>query len=284
MEVFLQSLISGISLGSIYGLIGMGFTLVFFVSHIINLSQGQYFVFGALLYIVLSTFMPSILAAVLAVILSGILGLVMERLFIRPVSKLPMINQIVMTLAILITLEGVTLLVFGKKSMTAEPFWNGSIKLGNINILYQVIIVLAVVIIISLILNYFLMKTSFGRAFRACAYHPLSARLSGIQVRRMQMFAYGISGSLGAISGIIVSPLLLTNYTLGPIMVINGLIAAILGGLGAPMGALIGGLVLGLFESFASGLISSAYKDVMVLSFLLILLIFRPKGIFRGYN
>lgn len=282
MDVFLQSLISGISIGSIYGLVGMGFTLVFFVSKIINLAQGQLFVIGAMLFIVLSDFLPVFAAALLGILATAFLGVLVERWFIRPISNLPMINQVIMTLAVLITLQGLTMLVFGKKSLSAEPFVNGAIQLGGINVLYQVLIIIAVVLATSYLLHFFLHKTAYGKALRACASNPESARLAGIQVKRMQMIAYGISGALGALSGIIVAPLLLVNYTLGLVIVINGLIASILGGLGSPKGALLGGLILGLFESFASGIFSSEYKDVLVLSFLLLLLIVKPKGIFWG--
>lgn len=279
MEGFLQNLVSGISLGSIYGLVGIGFTLVFFVSKIINLAQGQFFILGAMLFIMLNSFMSIFLAALIAIIVTALISINVERWFIRPISNMPMINQVIMTLAVMITLQGLTMLVFGKKSVATEPFISGSLMIGNISVLYQVIIIIVVVLLVSYLLHTFLYRSAYGKAFRACASNPQSARLAGIKVHQMQMLAYGISGAIGALSGIIVAPLLLVNYSLGLVIVVNGLIAAILGGLGSPKGALLGGLILGLFESFAAGMFST-YKEVLVLSFLLLLLIVKPRGIF----
>lgn len=282
MDNVLQSLITGISLGSIYGLIGMGFTLVFSISKVINLSQGEYFTLGALSFIVLSGYMPTLLAFFAAIVIAVLIGLIIERSLMRPISSSPLINQIIMTLAIMITLQGISMLVFGKQSKTAEPVWAGAVKMGDITIQYQVLMIVAVMILINGGLYYFLHKTYYGKAFRACSSNPESVRLAGIRVNQMRMTAYGLSGAIGAISGVVIAPLLLMNYTLGLVFVVKGLVASILGGLGSPVGALLGGLLLGIFESNMAGFVSSEYKDVMTLVFLLLLLIFMPKGLVGG--
>lgn len=282
MSAMLQALVSGISTGCIYGLIGMGFALIFSVSKVLNIAQGDFFTLGALTFVVSLGFMPVPASMVLAVAAVVIAALLMERLTMRPIDNSPLLNKIIMTVAVALILQGLSMIIFGKQSKSTGYFIGGQITVGDVHILHHVLMIVAVSILAAAGLNLFLSKTPLGRAIQACAINLNAAKLVGIRVERMRMIAYGISGGIGALAGIIVSPLILVHYHLGTFMVVKGLIAAILGGLGNTRGALVGGILFGLLESVAAGFIHSAYKDVIALSFLLLLLFVRPRGILGG--
>ncbi len=281
MDIILQTLISGLSLGSIYGLIGLGFTIVFSSSNVLNMAQGDFFTWGALTYIVGLFFMPAYASIAVSLIVVIVLSVLMSQLAMRPLEKSSPMSQMMMTLAVVFILQGIGIFAFGKQSVTAPYFFEGAIQIGGSSILYQVILIIVVAVLISWGLNFFLKNTSFGRALQACSFNRTAAKLMGIRVERMDMISYAISGGIGAIAGIIVSSLILVNYQLGMFMVIKGLVAAIIGGISNTKGALIGGIILGLMESLSAGFVASEYKEVIALILLMCLLFVRPKGIIK---
>ncbi|MEW6387948.1 MAG: branched-chain amino acid ABC transporter permease [Thermodesulfobacteriota bacterium] len=280
----LQYLISGLTNGAIYALIGLGFTIIYNATTIINFAQGEMVMLGALSAISIYHLQPSLpLAFVGGVALVTLVGIVFERLALRPVKQPTPLVLIIITVGGAVFLEGVAMLFWGKEAYSLPPFTsNIPINLGPATILPQNLWVLGVGALLVLVLEAFFRLTLVGKAMRACAYNPQAARLVGISPSRMVQFSFGLSAALGAAAGILVAPLTLGIYDMGAMLGLKGFCGAILGGLGSILGGVLGGLLLGVVESLASGLISSGYRDAVAFFLLLLVLFLRPQGLVGG--
>jgi branched-chain amino acid transport system permease protein len=232
----------------------------------------------------LSPFVPLPLAILGAVVVTTILGGLIQIVFIRPAREASTMRLIVITIGISIVLREAMLHIWDEK-VRALRYFTGN-ECSSVNVLGaaispQVLWVLGTVAVAVAILHAFLKYTLAGRAMRACSSNPEAAMLAGINIRNMRTLAFGMSAALGALAGCVVSPISMTQYDMGSGLAIKGFAAAVLGGLGHPLGGVVGGLLVGLVEAYSvmSGL-PAAYKDAAAFAILLIVLFLKPHGLF----
>jgi branched-chain amino acid transport system permease protein len=281
---FLQFLFSGITVGSAYALSALGFALIYNASGIINFAQGEFIMLGGIVAAVLVKCglpIPLPLVILLAVALTGVIGLLVEKLAIEPAKNAEVVTLIIITIGASLVMRGLVQVLVGKGNMTL-PAFSGDAPLALLGaaILPQSLWVLGVTVVIVLLLGWFFARTTMGKAMLATSHNALAARLIGINTKRMLMLSFGLSAVLGAIGGIIVTPISTTSYDMGIMFGLKGFAAATLGGLGSGTGAIVGGLVLGLAEAMSAGYISSAYKDAVPFVLILLILFFMPRGLF----
>jgi branched-chain amino acid transport system permease protein len=282
-DQILQYVLSGLSTGAIYALIGIGFSIIYNATGIINFAQGEFVMLGGLL--TLSSLellkLPLWAAVPCAIAVSTVVGLLFERLAIRPLRQPTPINLVIITIGGSILIRGLAMLVWGKDTHAIPPFSGDTpIAIGGATILPQHLWIFAITLIIILINKVYFYHTISGKAMRACSYNRRAAGLVGIDVRRMVLFSFIISSAMGAVAGIIVAPLTMTAYDVGVMLGLKGFCAAIIGGMSSGVSTVIGGLLLGVLESLGAGLISSGYKDAIAFIILLLILFIRPQGLF----
>lgn len=280
---YLQLLISGLTIGSTYGLTALGFTIIYNTTGIINFAQGEFVMLGGMLAVAL-LHVPGVglpLAVLGAIVAVTAVGAMIERSVIRPVGGASVIRLIIITIGVSILVRGVIMLTQGKDTF-ALPHFTGSepFNVAGATFMPQSLWVLAVTGGLLALLKFFFSATMYGKGMLACSYDAKAARLCGIDVRRMVLLSFMISGAVGAVGGVILAPLTLTSYDVGILLGLKGFAACIVGGLGNPFGAAFGGFLLGVLESFGAGLISSAYKDAFTFIVLLLLLFVKPSGLF----
>ncbi|MGB8145022.1 MAG: branched-chain amino acid ABC transporter permease [Chromatiaceae bacterium] len=282
-DQILQFVLTGITLGSTYALVALGFAIIYNASDVVNLAQGEFVMLGAMSAISLSAGqgLPLPVAILLAVLITLILGLMLQRFAIAPARGITVVGTIIITIGASIFLRGLALLIWGK-DIHALPHFSGEspIRLGGVTLLPQNLWVMGGAAVLVLAVHLFFNRILLGKAILACSCNRTAAQLVGINVGRMLLVAYGLSALLGAMAGVLVAPITYTSYDAGIMLGLKGFAAAILGGMGNPMGAVAGGLLLGLLESLAAGLISSGYKDAIAFVILLLVLFLRPSGLF----
>lgn len=280
----LQYLFSGLSTGAIYSLIGLGFAIIFNSTGIINFAQGEFVMLGGMLtwFFLSVTKMPLAGAMLLAIIFSTATGVVFERLAIRPLKRPTPLNLVIITIGGSILIRGLAMLVWGKDTHTIPMFYGSNpISFEGATLLPQHIWIFAITMIVIIINKLYFHYSISGKAMRACSYNRNAACLVGIDVRRMVLFSFAISSSMGSVAGMIAAPLTMTSYDVGIMLGLKGFCAAIIGGMSSGIGTVLGGLILGILESLGAGLISSGYKDAIAFIILLLILFIRPQGIFR---
>jgi branched-chain amino acid transport system permease protein len=280
---YLQFVLSGISTGSIYVLVALGIVTIYSVTGIVNLAQGEYCMLGAMLAVTAIRWgFPLILAFVASVAGVTIIGMLIERLTVRPARSASSITLIMITVGVSIVVRGVALLAWGTSPYSVPAFTKGPPLdiLGAAVSLQRVWIVATAFFALSLL--YFLLeRTLLGKAVRACAINRQAAGLMGISASQMSMLVFGLSAALGAIGGIVIAPLMLASYDMGLMLGLKGFVAAVIGGLTSLPGAVIGGLLLGVIESLGAGLISSGFKDAIAFLVLLMVIFARSGQIIR---
>jgi branched-chain amino acid transport system permease protein len=282
-DQILQYILSGFSTGAIYALIGIGFSIIYNATGIINFAQGEFVMLGGMLTLFFLELLKLPLWAAIpcAILASAAIGLLFERLAIRPLKQPTPINLVIITIGGSILMRGLAMLVWGKDTHSLQPFSGEEpIMISEATILPQHLWILGITLVIIALNKFYFYHTISGKAMRACSYNRRAASLVGIDVRRMVLFSFIISSAMGAIAGIIVAPLTMTAYDVGVMLGLKGFCAAILGGMSSGITTVIGGLILGILESLGAGLISSGYKDAISFIILLIILFIRPQGLF----
>lgn len=278
-----QYLVSGLSTGAIYALIGIGFAIIYNSTEIINFAQGEIVMLGGMFTLMYlnALHLPLPVAILCAVVSATLVGVLFERLTIRPLKSPTPLALIIITIGGSILIRGIAMLLGGKDTH-AIPAFSGSepITIASATILPQHLWIFALTAIAIAANKLFFQYTITGKAMRACAVNRRAAGLVGIDVKRMVFFSFAISGSLGSLAGIIVAPLTMTSYDVGIMLGLKGFCAAIIGGLSGGLGTVLGGLILGVLESLGAGLISSGYKDAIAFIILLLILFIRPQGLF----
>jgi branched-chain amino acid transport system permease protein len=278
----LQYLITGMTIGSIYAMVAIGFNIIYNVTEIINLAQGEFVMLGGLVMVFLHVTLglPLVLAFGGTIVLVTLVGLLLDRLAIRPIKQPSVLTLIIATIAASIVLKGAAMLLWGKDPYDLPAFSGRTpILLGGASIQPQYLWVIGFLIVTAVALTFFFNKTIIGKAMSACADNADAARLVGINVQHMVLLAFALSAAIGAVAGLTMTPIALMEYDRGAMLAVKGFGAAILGGLGSFAGAILGGLILGLIESMGAGLLSSGYKNAYALIVLLIVLFLRPSGI-----
>ncbi len=278
----LQYLFTGLTLGSIYALVALGFTTIYNATGIINLAQGEFVMMGGLIMVFFTGVLkaPLPIGFLLTVLLVTLFGVLFERLAIRPLKNASLITLIIITLAGSILFRGGAMFIWGKDPYALPPFSQSApAKIGGAVIQPQVFWILTITILIVIGVNYFFNRTLTGKAMTACAFNPTAARLVGINVRRMVFLSFALSAAVGAVAGAMITPITLMEYDRGPLLALKGFSASVLGGLGSGTGSILAGFIIGILESFGAGLISSGYKDAIALLVLLVILWVKPSGI-----
>ena len=284
IPLLLQFLVNGVSIGCVYGLIGIGFCVIYNASGIVNFAQGAFVMLGGIVTQVLMARAGLALlpAAAIAVVLVAASGALIERLVIRPLWQrhATMFVMILATLAVQIVLERLTLIAVGDAPLTLPAFTpGGPLHVGGVAISYQMLWIAGGSLLLVAALGLFFARTRTGRAMRACAMNPEAASLLAIPVSALLTLSFALSAGLGAIAGILVTPTQYTAYNVGVPFAISGFIAAILGGFGNAAGAFLGGIMLGVAQSLAIVTFGAGTKNVVALSIMLAFLLIRPSGL-----
>ncbi len=295
-DQLLQFLLSGITVGSIYALIALGFVTIYNVTGIINFAQGEFAVYGALIAITvfqksrllsgnvnIDVGWPLPVAALFSIGVTTLLGLLLYRLGIQTARKASTLSMIIITIGAALVMKGVALLVWGTDPFRLPVFTQGTpFKIGGAILTRQSVWVIAVTAVLLLLLYLFFNYTLTGKALRACSVNSGAARLMGINPQRMALLAFGLSAAITAVAGIVIVPSTFMTYDRGLILSLKGFVAATIGGMSSPVGAVVGGLLLGILEAFSAGLLSSGYKDAISFIVLFIVLAAQLGGLLRG--
>jgi branched-chain amino acid transport system permease protein len=294
MVEFVQHLLNGLSLGSVYAVIALGYTMVYGILALINFAHGDVFMLGAFAGFYVSrglgarepTFLGAAGITMVSMLLCAGLGVLIERFAYRPLRNQPRLTCLITAIGVSLLIENVSQLVFGAAPrFFAEVFPETSYEVGDLTILSNQVVVVAVSALMMVGLQFVVFRTRLGMAMRAVSFNHEVAALMGIPVNRVISITFAMGSALAAAAGILVAqtyksvdPLLGMKYGL------KAFVAAVLGGIGNIPGAMVGGLVLGFAESLVSGYGGSAYRDAIAFSVLIGILIFKPSGLFGRFS
>ena len=283
LDLLFQYLVAGITYGTIYAIVAIGFNIIYNTTGIINFAQGEFVMLGGMLGVTLHALLPMPLAIAGAVIATMLVGALIEMLFIRWLRRPSVLRLIIITIGLSIAIRELALLLWGE-GVRALPYFTGtavsSLSIGDVHISPQVLWVLGLSAVMVAALNFFFARTLLGRQMRACACNREAAQLCGISAKNMVTLSFVLSAGIGALAGCAISPITYVQYDSGTSLAIKGFTVAILGGLGNSMAAIAAGLLLGTLESFSIWVMPAAYKDVIAISILLFILFVRPSGLF----
>ncbi|HOS41095.1 MAG TPA: branched-chain amino acid ABC transporter permease [Spirochaetota bacterium] len=282
-EHVLQYLLAGITIGSIYAIVAIGFNIIYNTTGIINFAQGEFLMMGAMTAVTFSRLVPLPLAIAIGIAVTVAVGVLIDFVFIRNLKKPTVLNMIIVTIGLSIIIREVALHVWDEK-VRSLPYFTGD-EISSINILGayispQALWVLGICATMVVLLNVFFKYSVMGRSMRACSANPVAARLCGINTKNMVTMSFVLSAAIGALAGCVMSPITQTQYDCGTSLAIKGFTVAILGGLGNSTGAIIGGLIVGILEEFSISVMPLAYKDAIAIAILLLIMFFRPSGLF----
>lgn len=282
-QQLLQQLINGLSLGSIYALIALGYTMVYGIIKLINFAHGDIYMVGAYVAFFATTtlklsFFP---ALILAMVVAAIVGVVIEKLAYRPLRYAPRIAILITAIGVSLLLEYGGILLVSPQPRTFPAIFQAEVyTFGNIVVNSQQVLILAVALSLMVILTYVVHRTKIGKAMRAVSFDTDAARLMGIDVDRVISITFAIGSSLAAAAGMLVG---VYYNSIDPLMgIMPGLkafVAAVLGGIGIIPGAMLGGIILGVIEALVSGFISSTFRDAAAFAILIIILLCKPSGL-----
>jgi len=282
LSEFLQFLFSGVTVGATYALAALGFTLIYNASNVINFAQGEFIMLGGMLsFFFMQSGLPMPLAILLAIAIPALVGIALEKLAIEPARDAEVVTLIIITIGASLVIRGLVQIWLGKGAHT-YPGFSGSepIQIGGATLLPQSLWVLGITALVVVALWYFFSRTLAGKAILATSCNPLAAKLVGINTQWVLLVSFALSAALGAIGGVLLTPITLTSYDVGIMLGLKGFVAVEVGGLGSGLGAVVGGLLVGIIEAMAAGYISSAYKDAIPFILILFILFFMPRGIF----
>jgi len=283
---FLQYVVGGVLQGAIFGLLAVGFSLIYRVTTAVNLAQGGFCIFAALLTSSLEQQLaiPVVAAGLLAVLITAALALLLGvTVFVPGLKRLPVSAMFILSAGLLTFLEGSSFVVWGSQSYTL-PAFSGErpIVLGGVLLPPQGLWLFGLMALFTLALGITLSATRIGRAFRACAENPFAASLMGIGVSRMQLLSFVLAAAVGAAAGVVIGPITSFQFDTGRMYTIFGFIAAVIGGIGSPLGAVAGGLFLGVAIQLSAAYVSSLFSNALALILLLAILLWRPSGLFAS--
>jgi branched-chain amino acid transport system permease protein len=283
IELFLQYLFSGLIYGCIYAAVAIGFNIIYNATGIINFAQGEFAMLGGMIASSLAGIVPLPLAVAAAVGLTALFGLALERAILRRVARGGILKMVVTTIGLSIVIREAALLAWGE-SVRTLPFFSGnevsSVSFLGAHFSPQVFWVAGVTALIVAGLTLFFRFTMMGKAMRGCSANREGASLCGIDPDRTVGVAFALSAGIGAVAGCVVAPLTQTHYAIGAGLAVKGFTVAAFGGLGNSVAAVVAGLFIGMLESFSIIVVPEAYKDVVTIGVLLVLLFAKPSGLF----
>jgi len=282
-QQFSQQLINGISLGSIYALIALGYTMVYGIIRLINFAHGDIYMLGAYTGFFATTVlkMSFIPALILSMAVAAVVGMIIEKAAYRPLRHAPKIAALITAIGVSLLLEYGGMLLVTPQPRTFPAVLKAELyHVGGVIINSQQIIILAVSLALMVLLTYIVHRTKVGKAMRAVSFDTDAARLMGIDVDRIISITFAIGSGLAAAAGVLVG---VYYNSIDPLMgIMPGLkafVAAVLGGIGVIPGAMLGGIIMGIVEAMVSGFISSTFRDAAAFAILIIILLFRPSGL-----
>ncbi len=285
MQEWMQYLFSGLTNGSIYAVIAVGFSMLYRSTDLINFAHGEFVMLGAMGLVTWwsGLNLPLFAAVIASVVCVAGIGLLLERFAIRAVKKPEPIVLVILTVGASIFLRGVAMIAWGKDSHSVPAFTEtGPLEVLGAKFLAQTGWIVVVTVVLVVILYLFYRKTLTGKAMIATAVSRRAAWLTGIPTQTMILLAFVISTGVGGVAGVIIAPVSMCSYDMGTVLGLKGFCAAMLGGIGSLWGGLVGGILLGILESLSVGFLSSAVKDGVAFVVLLFILYVRPGGIFAA--
>jgi branched-chain amino acid transport system permease protein len=292
LSILLQYLISGITQGGVYALIGLGFMVIYNSSQVINFAQGEFVMLGGMLAVTFTTAMTTLftgglplpLAIALAVPAVILFGILFEYLAVRPLKNAPPLMVVIMTIGASIFIRGAAMLIWGKDTFSLPLFITGKpIPVFGAVIVPHYLVILGTAIVVMILLQLFFKLTFVGQAMRASAVNRKGASLCGIKPERMVKLSFAISAALASISGIIIAPTNNTSYDVGIMLGLKGFVVAVIGGLNSFVGTICGGFIVGIIEALSAA-VSSQYRVAITFGVLILILLIRPTGIFGRKN
>ncbi len=282
MAELMQFLLSGLTVGAVYALVALGFTIIYNASDVVNFAQGEFVMLGGMITVFANMAgLPIPLAALIAIAATAAAGVGLNKLAIEPARGAPVVSLIIITIGASIFIRGVAQVVFDKQLHRFPAFTGDApIQLLGATILPQALWVLGGALAVFAGLWAFFTRTLTGKAVLATSNNRLAAQLVGINTNWVMTLSFALSAGIGALAGVLVTPITNTSYDVGIGLALKGFAAAMLGGMGNPIGALVGGLLLGLIEALTAGYLSSVYKDAAAFIVILLVLFFMPRGIF----
>jgi branched-chain amino acid transport system permease protein len=282
MAIFVQALISGILIGGVYALIGIGLTIIFGVMRVINFAHGELLMIGMYItfYIFTLLHIDPFLSIVITIPLMFLYGALLQKVFInRVLGALPQ-NQILLTIGLGLIMSNSVMLAFTSdyKILTTR-YSSSSVKIVGISISSPLVISFAITAAITAALYWFLLKTDTGQAIRATAQDREAARLMGINVGQMSIIAFGLGSALAGTAGALISPTYYIFPQVGSVFTLKAFVITVLGGMGSVIGATLGGVLIGVAESIGGLYFGSGWKDVVVFVLFLLVLLFKPAGL-----
>ena len=283
MSAVVQYLLSGLAIGGIYALVAIGFHVMWSAARAVNFAHGDTLMLGAVITIVLlDRALPIPLAIMAAIAVCIVFGVLLERFAIRPFAKQAQsIGWMLTTIAIGIMLESYATIAFGSFARPLpSPLVDEPVRIFGAGVFPQELLIPVAAIAIVLILSWFQNRTQLGRAMRAVAFNSTAASIVGINVSHVMMFSFGLAAALGGIAGILVAPVIQASATMGLLLGIKGFAVAIIGGITSAYGVVIAGLLYGVIEKFVDGYISTAAREVVGFSLVIVVLMIWPQGLF----
>ncbi len=283
MVAFANNLIIGIASGMIFGLVALGFVLVYRATGIVNFTQGSFVAIGGMLAAKLaeSAKLPAVEVLLACMVATGAVALVVAVICVVAQKVGGTLKALLVTVGLSIAFEGVLLAVFGTNPVSfGSPVGNKTLHLGGVLVLPQQLLIIVIVLAIVGLTQWFLGRTIWGMGMRASASNPVAARLSSIPVLKTTFAAFVIGGILAGLAGDLITPLTAMAYNADTTWTINGFSAAIIAGLVDPLGAIAGGLVLGIVETLVGAYVSSSYETAVAMVVMLVILVLRPRGLF----
>ncbi len=280
---FFQLIVDGIILGSTYGICALGMVVIFKAMDVINVAQGEFVMmaafFGFTFRVLFGwSLVPSVLLAICLIIL---LSLVIERLALRPLIKAPVWTNIITTIALLIILQSTARLIWGPEPYTFPPYFSPApFTIARINLTQQDVAIFSISIVYMILLYFFFKYTRIGKGMRAVQMDKEAASLMGISVGKMYSYVWVLNAIFVGTIGILLAPLLGVYSTMGLLFASKGFVVAVIGGFTSLVGSIVGGFLLGVIETLAGYYISTAIKDIISFFILILILIFRPTGLF----
>ena len=282
MSELLQFMFSGVTVGAVYALVALGFTIIYNASDVVNFAQGEFVMLGGMItWFAHAAGLPLPLAALIAIVVTAAVGVAMNKFAIEPARGAPVVSLIIITIGASIFLQGAAQLIFDKQ-IHSFPAFSGDapLRIGGATILPQSLWVVGGALLTFIGLWAFFTRTLLGRAVLATSNNRLAAQLVGINTNFVMTLSFALSASIGALAGVLATPITLTAYSVGIGFALKGFAAAMLGGMGNPKGALAGGFLIGMIEAMTAGYLSSTYKDAAAFVVILLVLFFMPQGLF----